>query len=366
VQKRIDPSKTPAKTPAKGAPEKSVAKSGQKQATKSAQKQAPKPAAKAGAKKAAPVVVRSSKSGRPGGKKPRVVVRKASFGDWIGGARIRTLPLAIAPVALGSGAAFLVTTPGWHWVRILLCLAVAVCMQIGVNYANDYSDGIRGTDAYRVGPSRLTGSGAAKPRTVLGVAIAFFALAAIAGVLVVIASGSYWMLVVGAVCIVAAYFYTGGKHPYGYYGLGEVFVFVFFGLVATAGTTFVQAHTVNLESWLAGVAIGLLACAVLMVNNLRDLEQDKLAGKRTLAVLVGSRTARILFGVFALLPFVILAFFCVFYVKAPLVYFALLAVLPAVLITSTAKTAPEFMVALRLTSITALVFGLGLGAALAF
>ena len=341
IQKRIDPAKTPAKTPAKDAV---TAKA--------------RPAGKA--------TVRKSKSGRPGGKKPRVVVRRASFGDWVAGARIRTLPLAVAPVALGSGAAFLLSTPGWHWVRILLCLAVAVCLQIGVNYANDYSDGIRGTDDYRVGPSRLTGSGAAKPRTVLAVALVFFALAAVAGVVVVILSGSYWLLAVGAACIVAAYFYTGGKHPYGYYGLGEVFVFVFFGLVATAGTTFVQVHTVTLESWLAGIAAGFLACAVLMVNNLRDLEQDKLAGKRTLAVLVGSRAARILFGVFALLPFAILAFFCVFYFKAPLVYFALLAILPAVLITSTAKTASEFMVALRLTSLTALVFGLGLGAALAF
>ncbi|WP_407075386.1 1,4-dihydroxy-2-naphthoate polyprenyltransferase [Parafrigoribacterium soli] len=333
VQKRIDPAKTPAKTPSR-TPAKTAAK--------------------------------VQKGGRPGGKKPRVVVQKASFGDWVGGARIRTLPLAVAPVALGSGAAYLLSMPEWHWVRILLCLAVAVGLQIGVNYANDYSDGIRGTDAYRVGPSRLTGSGAAKPRTVLTVALVFFGLAAIAGVIVVILSGSYWLLAVGAVCIVAAYFYTGGKHPYGYYGLGEVFVFVFFGLVATAGTTFVQVGTVNIESWLAGVAAGLLACAVLMVNNLRDLDQDKLAGKRTLAVLVGSRAARILFGVFALVPFVILAFFCVFYVKAPLVYFSLLAVLPAVIITSTAKTAPEFMVALRLTSITALVYGLGLGAAIAF
>jgi 1,4-dihydroxy-2-naphthoate octaprenyltransferase len=313
-----------------------------------------------------PAQVRNVKSGRPGGKKPRVIVRKANFGDWVGGARIRTLPLAIAPVALGSAAAFLVSSPGWHWVRILLCLAVAVCLQVGVNYANDYSDGIRGTDAYRVGPSRLTGSGAAKPRTVLGVALTFFALGSIAGVILVVLSGAYWMLAIGAACIVAAYFYTGGKHPYGYYGLGEVFVFVFFGLVATAGTTFVQVNTVTFESWLSGVAIGLLACAVLMVNNLRDLEQDTLAGKRTLAVLVGNRMARILFGVFALLPFVILAVFCLLYVKAPLVYFALLLVLPAVLITSTAKTAPEFMVALRLTSLTALVYGLGLGAAIAF
>ena len=310
--------------------------------------------------------VQKSKSGRPGGKKPRIVVQKATFADWVGGARIRTLPLAIAPVALGSAAAFLVSTPGWHWVRILLCLVVAVGLQIGVNYANDYSDGIRGTDLYRMGPSRLTGSGIAKPRTVLTVALVFFALAAIAGVIVVVLSAEWWLLAVGAACIVAAYFYTGGKHPYGYYGLGEVFVFVFFGIVATAGTTFVQVHTVNPESWFAGAAAGFLACAVLMVNNLRDLEQDKLAGKRTLAVLIGSRASRILFGVFVVLAFAILGLFAVFFAKAPLVFFTLLLAVPAIVITSTAKTAPEFVLALRLTSLTALFFGLGLAAAIAF
>jgi 1,4-dihydroxy-2-naphthoate octaprenyltransferase len=310
--------------------------------------------------------VRKSKSGRPGGKKPRIVVQKATFADWVGGARIRTLPLAIAPVALGSAAAFLVSTPGWHWVRILLCLVVAVGLQVGVNYANDYSDGIRGTDLYRVGPSRLTGSGIAKPRTVLTVALVFFALAAIAGVIVVVLSAEWWLLAVGAACIIAAYFYTGGKHPYGYYGLGEVFVFVFFGIVATAGTTFVQVHTVTAESWFAGAAAGFLACAVLMVNNLRDLEQDKLAGKRTLAVLVGSRAARILFGVFVLLAFAILGLFAYFFVKAPLVFFTLLLAVPAIVITSTAKTAPEFVLALKLTSLTALFFGLGLAWAIAF
>jgi 1,4-dihydroxy-2-naphthoate octaprenyltransferase len=279
---------------------------------------------------------------------------------------VRTLPLAVAPVALGSGVAYLLTGSEVHWVRMLLCLAVAVGLQIGVNYANDYSDGIRGTDLYRVGPSRLTGSGIAKPRTVLTVAITFFALAALAGVTVVALSGEWWLLAVGAACIVAAYFYTGGKHPYGYYGLGEVFVFVFFGIIATAGTTFVQVHTVSPESWFAGAAAGFLACAVLMVNNLRDLEQDKLAGKRTLAVLVGSRAARILFGVFVLLAFVILGLFAYFFVKAPLVFFTLLLAVPAVVITSTAKTAPEFMLALRLTSLTALFFGLGLAWAIAF
>jgi 1,4-dihydroxy-2-naphthoate octaprenyltransferase len=198
------------------------------------------------------------------------------------------------------------------------------------------------------------------------VALVFFGLAAVAGLILVILSGTYWMLAVGAACIVAAWFYTGGKRPYGYSGLGEVFVFIFFGLVATAGTTFVQVHTVNVESWLAGVASGSLACAVLMVNNLRDLEQDALAGKRTLAVRIGARRSRVLFAIFALLPYLILVFFVVFYYGAPFVYFTLIGILPAVIIVSTAKTAPEYMVAMRLTSLTALAFGLALGASIAF
>ncbi len=301
-----------------------------------------------------------------GHKPPRVVVRKATARDWIGGARLRTLPLAIAPVALGTGAAKLLTDNGWHWVRALLALAVAILLQIGVNFANDYSDGVRGTDRNRVGPSRLTGSGAAKPRTVLIVAVVFFGLGGLAGLALTVLSGYYWLLAVGAVSIAAAYFYTGGKRPYGYYGLGEVVVFVFFGLVATAGTTFTQVGTVNAESWLAGVAAGFFACAVLMVNNIRDIDQDRLSGKRTLAVLVGRRTARILFAVFVAVPYLVLVFFAVFYVSAPLVYFSLLSGLPAVVITLTGKTAPEFILALKLTSFTALVFGVTLAAAIAF
>ncbi|CAN5330777.1 1,4-dihydroxy-2-naphthoate polyprenyltransferase [soil metagenome] len=306
------------------------------------------------------------KGGRPGGKAPRVVIRKATAGDWIGGARLRTLPLAIAPVALGTGAAHLLSDGGWHWVRALLALAVAVFLQVGVNFANDYSDGVRGTDKNRVGPSRLTGSGAAQPRTVLTVALVFFGLGGLAGLALTITSGYYWLLAIGALSIVAAYFYTGGKRPYGYNGLGELFVFVFFGLVATVGTTFTQVGTVNIESWLGGVAAGLFACAVLMVNNIRDIAQDTLSGKRTLAVLVGTRAARILFAIFVAVPYLILIFFSIFYVKAPLVYFSLLSGLPAVVITLTGKTAPEFILALKLTSFTALVFGVALAAAIAF
>ena len=306
------------------------------------------------------------KGGRPGGQPPRVVVHKATARDWIAAARIRTLPLAVAPVALGTAAAYVATPGQAHWVRALLCLAVALCLQIGVNFANDYSDGIRGTDRHRVGPARLTASGAARPRTVLAVALAFFVLAAAAGIVLVVLSGQYWLLAVGAACILAAWFYTGGKRPYGYFGLGEVFVFVFFGLVATAGTTFVQVGTVTIESWLAGIAAGFLACAVLMANNLRDLEQDALAHKRTLAVLVGSLAARILFAVFMTLPFVILVFFVLFYENAPLVYLTLLLAAPTILIGVTGKTPAEFLLALKLASLTALAFGLGLAAAIAF
>jgi 1,4-dihydroxy-2-naphthoate octaprenyltransferase len=307
-----------------------------------------------------------SRSGRPGGRPPTAKkIRKAGPRDWIGGARLRTLPLSIAPVILGTAAAHTAIAP-WAWWRIALALAVAVGLQIGVNYANDYSDGVRGADKFRLGPSRLTGSGAAKPRTVLTVALVFFGLAGVAGAILVIHIGQYWLLAVGAVCIVAAYFYTGGKRPYGYYGLGELFVFVFFGLVATVGTTYVQLGSVNAESWISGVAIGLIACAVLMINNIRDLPQDKLAGKHTLAVLIGNTASRIVFVVLLLVPFVILAYFVLLYANAPYTYFALFLALPAALIGLTGKTPPELIVALQLTSFTALVFAIGLGWALAF
>lgn len=351
-QQRIDPSKTPVKSAVR-----------EPVKTSSKVKIAETPTYE----KKKPVAKKKRKGGRPGGRSPVPVVHQATLGDWIAAARFRTLTLAIAPVALGTAAAYAASGfLDWHWVRALLCLAVTLGLQIGVNYANDYSDGIRGTDDRRVGPSRLTGSGAAKPRTVLTVALVFFALAAAAGVSLVVLSGHYWLLAVGAACILAAWFYTGGKHPYGYYGLGELFVFVFFGLVATAGTTFVQVGTVNLESWIAGGAAGLLACAVLLANNLRDIDQDRAARKRTLTVLFGALTSRILYTVFVLLPFVALAFFVLFYEHAYLVYFALLLALPAALIVIMAKTPKEFLLALKLTSLTALVYGVGLALAIVF
>ncbi|MCX6502709.1 MAG: 1,4-dihydroxy-2-naphthoate polyprenyltransferase [Microbacterium sp.] len=282
--------------------------------------------------------------------------RRAGIGDWIGAARLRTLPLGITPVLIGTGAARLVDGQ-FHWLLALGCLAVAVLLQIGVNYSNDYSDGVRGTDDFRVGPARLTGAGRAKPKTVLVVALVFFALAALVGIALVIRTQQWWMLIVGAVCVVAAWFYTGGKRPYGYFGLGELFVFVFFGLVATAGTTFIQVGTVPQEAWAGAVAAGLLACAVLLANNLRDIVPDKTAGKRTLSVLIGKRWTQVLFTVFVLAPFVIAAWLALFYPIAWLALLALLGALPAILIVWTYRQPRELVVALSITSLTSVAYG---------
>lgn len=293
-------------------------------------------------------------SGNPA-KRPVVEAPPVTFGDWVGAARLRTLPLAVAPVVIGTGSAQLVDHE-FHWVIALACLAVAVLLQIGVNFTNDYSDGIRGTDEHRVGPARLTASGRVSPKTVLVIGLAFFALAAVVGLGVVIRTGQWWMLAVGAVCIVAAWFYTGGKRPYGYFGLGEVFVFVFFGLVATLGTTWVQAFYLPAEAWFGAVAVGLLACAVLLANNLRDIDQDRLVGKRTLTVLIGRRATQVLYTVFLIVPFLIAAFLALLYPIAWLALLALLAGAPAILIVWTYRLPRELVIALGLTSLTALLY----------
>ncbi|MEZ3159248.1 1,4-dihydroxy-2-naphthoate polyprenyltransferase [Microbacterium sp. BWT-B31] len=283
-------------------------------------------------------------------------VERATFGDWIGAARLRTLPLAVTPILIGTGGALLFDH-ALHWVLALMCLVVSVSLQIGVNYANDFSDGVRGTDDHRVGPARLTASGRAKPRTVLIVALAFFAVAGLAGLAITIRTQQWWLIAVGAACILAAWFYTGGKRPYGYYGLGELFVFVFFGLVATVGTTWVQVQVVAQEAWFGAVGAGLLACAVLLANNLRDIDQDRVAGKRTLTVLIGRRATQVLFTVFVLAPFVIAAFLAFFYPIAWLTLLVLLMALPAILIVWTYRAPRELVVALGLTSLTSVAYG---------
>lgn len=311
----------------------------------------------------------SARSGRPGGARPVGAAGagngpRSAFGAWVAGARLRTLTLGVAPVALGTGAAMVLTDIS-KWL-VLLCLAVAVFLQIGVNYANDYSDGVRGTDDVRVGPPRLTGSGLVPAKRVLAAALTFFGLAAVAGAIIVVITGHWWLIAVGVAAIAAGWFYTGGKHPYGYYALGEVFVFVFFGLVATAGTTYILADEVNLESWLAGVAAGLIACAVLMANNIRDIEQDKLVKKRTLSVLIGRTASRIVYVVYLVLAYAILWFFSLLYPLAPLVFFTLLATIPAAIIMVTAKKPREYITVLQLTSLFGLLYGVGLGVAFGF
>ena len=213
-----------------------------------------------------------------------------STAQWLGGARPRTLPAAIAPVLVGTSVA------AWDaqaiWDRALLALIVALALQVGVNYANDYSDGIRGTDHARVGPVRLVGQGLAEPGVVKRAALLSFAVAGVAGLVLVLLSGLWWLLAVGATAIVAAWTYTGGPRPYGYAGLGEVFVFVFFGLVAVGGTAAVQTGSISALAWLCGAGVGALSCAILVVNNLRDIPGDTTAGKRTLAVRLGDPRTR--------------------------------------------------------------------------
>ena len=213
--------------------------------------------------------------------------------QWVAGARLRTLPAAVSPVVAGTGIA--VFDGGFAPLPALLALVVALALQVGVNYANDYSDGIRGTDATRVGPLRLVGSGLARPGTVRAAAFVSFGVAALAGLALVIITEHWWLLAVGAASVLAAWFYTGGQHPYGYLGLGELFVFVFFGLVATCGTGYVQTGRISLALVITAVAVGALACAILVANNLRDIAGDRVAGKRTLATRLGDRGTRLLY-----------------------------------------------------------------------
>ncbi len=226
---------------------------------------------------------------------------------WVLGARPRTLPAAVVPVLVGAACAVGAGPAIVPW-RGAFALFVSLAIQVGTNYTNDYADGVRGTDTVRVGPVRLVASGLRSATAVKWAALASFALAALAG-LVVAAATSWWLVLVGGACIAAAWFYTAGPKPYGYLGLGEAFVFVFFGPVATAGTTFVLVESVDGLALAASVPVGLLATALLVVNNLRDIPTDAVAGKRTLAVRLGDRRTRVLYvallaGSFVMVPVV--------------------------------------------------------------
>ncbi|ORB96206.1 1,4-dihydroxy-2-naphthoate polyprenyltransferase [Mycobacterium persicum] len=216
----------------------------------------------------------------------------ASFTQWVGGARPRTLPNAVAPVVAGTGAAAWLHAAVW-W-KALLALVVAVALTVGVNYANDYSDGIRGTDDQRSGPPRLVGSRLAAPRSVLTAAMVSLTVAAAAGLVLALVSQP-WLIAVGAACIAGAWLYTGGAKPYGYSGFGEVAVFVFFGLIAVLGTQYTQALRVDWVGLVLAVATGALSSSVLVANNLRDIPTDTVSNKITLAVRLGDAPTRVLY-----------------------------------------------------------------------
>ncbi len=271
----------------------------------------------------------------------------ATFGQWVQGARPRTLPAAVSPVLVGSAVAWTYLAPpgfpsaGWaatalvpaaptsfltgddvsmfsvgghphaaqsageFALRALLALVVALALQVGVNYANDYSDGVRGTDDARVGPVRLVGQRLADPASVKRAALVAFAVAALAGLVLVLLTQAWWLVLLGLTAILAAWFYTGGPRPYGYAGLGELVVFVYFGLVAVAGSTYVQTLAITWLSLACGVGCGCLSVAILLANNLRDIPTDAVSGKRTLAVRLGDPGTRVAYSLAVALPFLV-------------------------------------------------------------
>jgi 1,4-dihydroxy-2-naphthoate octaprenyltransferase len=315
----------------------------------------------------------------------------ATPAEWIAGARPRTLPAAVAPVLAGTGVAAWFHEPIW-WAAAL-ALVVSLALQVAVNYANDYSDGIRGTDDDRVGPMRLVGSKRATPAAVKRAMLLSIGVAGIAGLALVAATGTWWLLAVGALCILAAWFYTGGSKPYGYLGLGEVMVFVFFGLVATVGTTYVQLPSVFswfsfepfyvgtyedlatgecfgtpfacgqgwfLPALLAGTAIGALACAILVANNLRDIPTDTVSGKMTLAVRLGDHRTRGLYvalAAAALVSLLALAGLTTWWALLGLVF--LLPAARGVRTVLSGATGPQLIPVLQATGVAELLLGAG-------
>jgi len=286
----------------------------------------------------------------------------ATPAQWIEGARPRTLPAAIAPVLVGTGAAAYLD--GFVWWKALLALGVALALQIGVNYANDYSDGIRGTDENRVGPLRLVGSKVATPGQVKTAAFTCFGVGAVLGI-VLCATSNWWLLVAGVASLLGAWFYTGGKKPYGYRALGEVSVFVFFGLVAVLGTTYVQAETLSWTAVAGAVSIGSIACALLVANNLRDIPTDTVTGKRTLAVVLGAARSRWLYTALVSLAFLLAA---VSVIATPWTLLAFIAVPLAIRSTRVILSdavGPALIPVLKNTGLTELLYAIGLAIGLA-
>jgi 1,4-dihydroxy-2-naphthoate polyprenyltransferase len=283
--------------------------------------------------------------------------------QWLAGARPRTLAAACSPVIAGTGVA--VFEHGAFWLAALLALLVSLALQVGVNYANDYSDGIRGTDAARVGPLRLVGSGLASPPLVKRAAFGSFGVAGLAGLALVILTEHWWLLVVGVACVLAAWYYTGGKRPYGYAGLGEVSVFVFFGLVAVCGTVYVQVGRVSLAALLTGIWVGALACAILVANNLRDIQGDAAVGKRTLATRLGHARTRYLYVTLLSLSALLIILVALFTSWWALLGLAgLMLIIPAVRIVLSGGVGAALIAVLKATSLAELGCAIGFAAGL--
>lgn len=281
---------------------------------------------------------------------------------WILGARPRTLPAAVVPVAVGVGAS--VGVGGAVWWRLSLALIVSLALQVGVNYANDYSDGIRGTDDVRVGPARLVGGGLKPARSVKRAAFASFGVALVAGGVLVLLVG--WELVpVGVAAVAAGWFYTGGPKPYGYLGLGEIFVFVFFGLVATVGTTYVVVERITWVSVVSGCGVGALACALLAVNNLRDIPTDRVSGKKTLAVRLGDDRARWFYVLLVVASFVAVAVCSADGLWSLLGLVALPLAIPPVRVVRNGGTGRDLIAALAGTGKLQMAYGLAFAVGLA-
>jgi 1,4-dihydroxy-2-naphthoate octaprenyltransferase len=286
----------------------------------------------------------------------------ATAGQWVAGARVRTLPNSVAPVIVGAGAAGAIDE--FNWWASLLALVVSLALQVGVNYANDYSDGIRGTDDARVGPLRLVASGVASASAVKLAAFVCFGVAGVAGLVLVALTGHWWLISVGAVSVAAAWFYTGGPKPYGYAGWGEVAVFVFFGPVAVLGTLYVQTGQVTWLGIAGAVALGSVSAAVLVANNLRDLPTDRESGKITMAVRLGDGRTRALYVVLVVIPFVVTLVMAFAHPWLVLGLLAAALVIPATRTVTSGSNGMALIPVLRDTSLAMLAWAVLTGAAL--